>query len=88
MRTTIDLDEALLERLRNAAHAEGVSFKVMLHRVILRGLNEPEPAREHRYEPRTYRLGAVREGYDLVKARWIADDLEDEEILRKMNEGR
>jgi hypothetical protein len=33
-------------------------------------------------------MGPVREGYDLVKARWIADDLEDEEIIRKMNEGR
>jgi hypothetical protein len=89
MRTTIDLDETLLERLRNAAHLEGVSFKAMLHRVILRGLEMvPRPAEEVRYETPTFSMGKVREGVDLVKARWIADDLEDEEIMRKMAEGR
>jgi hypothetical protein len=89
MRTTIDLDETLLERLRNAAHFEGVSFKAMLHRVILRGLDTaPRPAAEVRYETPTFSMGKVREGVDLVKARWIADDLEDEEIMRKMAEGR
>jgi hypothetical protein len=88
MRTTIDLDAVLLERLRDAAHREGVSFKAMLHRVIMRGLEERPALSTSRYVQRTYHMGAVREGYDLVKARWIADDLEDEEILRKMNEGR
>lgn len=88
MRTTIDLDAVLLERLREAAHREGVSFKAMLHRVIMRGLEERPALRTSRYVQRTYRMGAVRRGDDLVKARWIADDLEDEEILRKMKEGR
>ena len=88
MRTTIDLDDALLQRLRDTAHREGVPFKALLHRVILRGLDDDPPAPPNRYEPRSYNLGPVREGFDLVKARWIADDLEDEEIIRKMNEGR
>ncbi len=88
MRTTIDLDDALLQRLRDTAHREGVPFKALLHRVILRGLDEAPSVAPTHYEPRSYNLGPVREGYDLVKARWIADDLEDEEIIRKMNEGR
>lgn len=33
-------------------------------------------------------LGQVREGIDLVKALQLAAALEDEEILRKMAEGR
>lgn len=89
MRTTIDLDAVLLERLRDAAHREGLSFKAMLHRVILRGLDTPvNPSDTPRYETPTYSMGQVREGFDLVKARWIADDLEDEEIVRKLSQGR
>jgi len=88
MRTTIDLDTALLQRLRDTAHREGVPFKALLHRVILRGLDDAPAAPEREYKTRSYSMGAVREGYDLVKARWIADDLEDEEVIRKMNEGR
>ena len=88
MRTTIDLDDALLQRLRDAAHREGVPFKALLHRVILRGLDDAPSAPPKRYLPRSYDLRPVREGFDLVKGRWIADDLEDEEIIRKMNEGR
>ncbi len=88
MRTTIDLDDALLQRLRDKAHREGVPFKALLHRVILRGLDDAPSVRPKRYEPPSYSMGPIREGFDLVKARWIADDLEDEEIIRKMNEGR
>ncbi len=88
MRTTIDLDEALLTRLRDEAHREGVSFRALLHRVILRGLEPEAPVKEVPYVAPSFSMGQVREGFDLVKARWIADDLEDEEIIRKMNEGR
>ena len=88
MRTTIDLDDALLQRLRDTAHRQGVPFKAVLHRVILRGLEDAPVATSKEYKPRSYSMGTVREGYDLVKARWIVDDLEDAEIIRKMNEGR
>ncbi len=87
MRTTIDLDDALLERLRETAHREGVPFKALLHRVILRGLDAPADAQVP-YRTPSISMGQVREGIDLVKARWIADDLEDEEIIRKLAEGR
>jgi hypothetical protein len=40
------------------------------------------------YRTPSISMGQVREGIDLVKARWIADDLEDEEIIRKMADGR
>lgn len=60
----------------------------MLHRVILRGLEPPAATQEARYVAPSFNMGEVREGLDLVKARWIAADLEDEEIVRKMNEGR
>ena len=88
MRTTIDLDGELLRRLREAAERDGVPFKTLLHRVILRGLEPPATEPGPTYTTPTYRFGRVREGVDLVKARWVADALEDEELLRKRAEGR
>ncbi len=88
MRTTIDLDDVLLTRLRDEAHREGVSFRALLHRVILRGLEPGAQVKQVEYKAPSFNMGEVREGFDLVKARWIAADLEDEEIIRKMNEGR
>jgi hypothetical protein len=88
VRTTIDLDESLLARLRDDAHREGVSFRALLHRVILRGL-EPAPAsKEARYVVPSVSMGQVREGINLVKALQLAGDLEDEEIAAKMARGR
>ena len=88
MRTTIDLDESLLTRLRNEAHREGVPFRALLHRVILRGLEAPTAPSETTYKTPSVYMGQVREGVNLVKALQLAAALEDEEIIRKMSEGR
>ncbi|MBU6365658.1 MAG: hypothetical protein KJT01_05555 [Gemmatimonadetes bacterium] len=88
MRTTIDLDGELLRRLREAAARDGVPFKTLLHRVILRGLEPPATEPGPTYATPTFQFGRVREGVDLVKARWVADAMEDEELLRKRAEGR
>jgi hypothetical protein len=51
-------------------------------------MERPAPPAGAVYQTPTFRFGRVREGLDLVKARWIADALEDEELLRKRAEGR
>ena len=88
MRTTIDLDDVLLKRLRDDAHEQGVPFRVLLHRVIQRGLDAGGPSAEKPYRAPTVSLGQVREGVDLVKALQLAATLEDEEIIRKIAERR
>ena len=88
MRTTIDLDDELLRRVREAAARQGLPFKTMLQRVILRGLEPPPASTPPTYRTPTFQFGRVREGIDLDKARWIADALEDDELLRKRTEGR
>ena len=88
MRTTIDLDDSLLARLRKEAHAQGVTFRALLHRVIQRGLDAPAQQSETRYKAPSLSLGQVREGIDLVKARDVAAALEDEEIIRKLAQRR
>ncbi len=88
MRTTIDLDDSLLSRLRDDAHRENISFRAMLHRVLLRGLEPRESGSEAPYAPPSYAMGKVREGIDLVKALQLAGELEDAEVLSKQARGR
>lgn len=84
MRTTIDIDDALLRRLRDVAHAEGIPFRALLHRLLQRGLDEPPPRPTTRYRAPAISLGTVREGLDLAKAHAVVDALSDEEISREM----
>jgi hypothetical protein len=83
MRTTVDLDPDLVQRLRAEAHAEGVSFRVLLNRVVQRGLESGRPRRE-RYTCPVFALGDAMPGVDLDRARRIAADLEDAEVAREM----
>lgn len=85
MRTTIDIDDALLERLRAAAHREGVAFRTILHRVLRRGLAERVAEREPAYVVPSRQMGEVRDDVDLTKALQTADALEDEERVRTMH---
>jgi hypothetical protein len=88
MRTTIDLDDTLLDRLRDAAHREGISFRAMLHRVLLAGLESQKPVASIMYDTPVRSLGRVREGVDLVKALELAAALEDEDVARKLRDHR
>lgn len=89
MRTTIDLDDSLLSRLRDEAHSQGIPFRTLLHRLLQRGLDQgPATVAEVPYRAPSFSLGQVREGVDLVKALELAATLEDEEIIRKMAQRR
>jgi len=88
MRTTIDLDESLLRRLREQALDRGIPFRTLLHRVIQRGLEVADAQAEAPYRMPAAALGKVPEGVNLVKALQLASALEDEEIVRKMAERR
>lgn len=88
MRTTIDLDESVLKRLRDEAHSQGVPFRALLHRVIQRGLEASAEREETAYAAPSHAMGRVREGVDFVKALQLSSALEDEEIIRKLAQRR
>ena len=88
MRTTIDLDDALLKTLRDEAHRQGISFRTLLHRVIHRGMEKPNVRREVAYKAPWHFLGRVREGVDLVKAVSLVSALEDEQAIRALGARR
>jgi len=90
MRTTIDIDDSLLQRLRDDAHRLRIPFRAMLHRVLQRGLEAPErtDGTEATYRTPSVSFGQLREGVDLTKALDLAASLEDEARLAGLNEGR
>jgi hypothetical protein len=82
MRTTITLDQDVAAKLRQVARERGVSFKSALNDAVRSGLSgEPRSARRYRMPVRSMGL---RRGIDLDKALRLAGDLEDAEILRKL----
>jgi hypothetical protein len=83
MRTTVDIEPDLLERLRTEAHRRRVPFKRLLNLVIRQGL-ERESLESEPYECPTFPMGAVRASVDLDKALSVAAALEDEETVQEL----
>lgn len=83
MRTTVDIDQDLLDRVRKQADRAGVSFREELNRVIHRGLRPAALAARERYVVPTFDMG-VLPGVNLDKALALAAAMEDEEIIRKI----
>ena len=81
MRTTVDIQTHLLNRLRDQAHAQGIPFKELLNRVLRRGL-AATPETTGAYACTTFAMGTPHRPLD--KALVLADSLEDEEIARKL----
>jgi len=81
MRTTLTLDDEIAALLKQRARETGRSFKDVVNEVLRSGLMPQQATGD--VEVPTRALG-VRVGVDLVRARHLAADLEDEEILRKL----
>jgi hypothetical protein len=82
IRTTVTLDPDVAEQLKALARQRNVSFKTALNSAVRAGLAaERGGARPFKVEPRPMQL---RPGIDLTHALQLAADLEDEEIIRKL----
>jgi hypothetical protein len=84
MRTTVTLDPDVEAKLKATMRERGVSFKAALNDAVRAGLGAPA-AVSRPYKMQTAPLG-VR--INIVKANQIAGEWEDEEILRKIEEGK
>jgi hypothetical protein len=82
MRTTVTLDPDVAEQLKSAARKRNLPFKVVLNDAVRKGLSAD------RTTSRPYKLPSrpmyLKPGIDLTKAHQMAADLEDEEIIRKL----
>lgn len=87
MRTTVTLDPDVAAKLKETAREAGISFKEALNTSVRRGLERGAA------KPRPYRLPpgqplGAKPGVNLDKALQLAGELEDAEIIRKMQLGK
>ena len=89
MRTTLTIHDHIARDLKELAHRTGKPFKVVVNEALEAGLmaggtrRKPQP-----YKVRPAALGRVRADFDLDKALAIADSLEDEGILQKIEQNK
>ncbi len=82
MRTTVDINADLLERLRQQANELGIPFKDALNQAITRGLTSPRSAPRTPYKMPTFPLG-LEESLDIARINQILADEDTESFMRK-----
>jgi hypothetical protein len=82
MRTTVTLDPDVEAKLRATMRERGVSFKAALNDAVRSGLATGVQPRK-RFRVQSKPMG-VRPGVNLDKALRLAGEMEDAEILRKL----
>jgi hypothetical protein len=82
MRTTVTLDEDVAAKLRQASRERGVSFKAALNDAVRAGLAAGAPP-SRSFKVHAQPLG-IRPGVNIDKALGLAGEIEDAEILRKL----
>ena len=84
MRTTLTIEDALLKRLKAAAVEQGISLREFIDRTLRLGLQRSHPTeRKTPYRCPTFSMGAAAVP-SLDKALALSSNLEDDEILRKL----
>jgi hypothetical protein len=83
MRTTLDLDPDVDARLRALARERRVPLRVVINDALRAGLHPAGTGDAPPYVLPSRRLG-LRPGVAVDKALALASELEDEEILRKL----
>lgn len=83
MRTTITLDADVDAELRRLARERGITFKEAVNLSLRAGLGGRSAGKARRYRVPARPMG-LRAGVDLDKALRMAGDLEDAEIVRKL----
>jgi hypothetical protein len=83
MRTTINIDDHVLDRAKKVAKRSRLSVRETVNRALSLGLDRLDPRpRTEKYRCTTYRMG-FPPALNLDKALQIAAFIEDEETLRK-----
>ncbi len=84
MRTTLTIEESIMQRLKEEAHKSGLPLKQIVNTTLEIGLRNLHKSNERQpYRLKTYAMG-VPQGVDLDKALQMAMVLEDDEITRKL----
>jgi hypothetical protein len=87
MRTTVRIDDDLLRDLKRRAQKEKTSLTSVVNQAIRNGLKASETTirAPRRFRQKTFSMGPPL--VDLTKALALAAELEDEELIRRMDHG-
>jgi hypothetical protein len=83
MRTTLTIDDDVAALLQQAVRETGRSFKEVVNEALRAGLTAPADLGPIDVDFPTYDL-QLRPGLDLLRAGQLAAELEDEELVRKL----
>ncbi|MDA0791953.1 MAG: DUF2191 domain-containing protein [Proteobacteria bacterium] len=84
MRTTLTIDDALDRQLKDIARQTDKSYKQVINETLRKGLAVPAyPTKKYKLKPSS--LGEPDPRYDLSKSLQLADQIEDEELVLKLN---
>ncbi len=84
MRTTVTLEPDVEALIREAMRDQGIGFKQAVNQAIRAGL---APRRRRPFRQRTYAMG-LRPGIPYEKALRLAAELENEELVHKLQVGK
>lgn len=85
MRTTVNIRDSLLDRLKAAAERSGESLTEIVNRTLEVGLDRVAPSNRTVF-PVLPSFSMGEPTFNLDKASRLAAELEDEEILRKLRQ--
>lgn len=84
MRTTLTIDDRIVKALKDLAHRSNRPFKEVVNETLRAGLSAKEERKAKPYVVRPASLGGPLPGINLDKALALADAIEDQEIVAKM----
>ena len=85
MRTTLTIEDSLAKELKEAAHKSGKSFKEVVNEALRAGLRAKKNSSKAKpYRVKSCSMGGPNRGINLDKALRLADEIENEEIARKV----
>ncbi|MEW6435074.1 MAG: ribbon-helix-helix protein, CopG family [Myxococcota bacterium] len=83
MRTTLTLDDDLMERLKEEAHRRRIPFRDVVNEALRRGLGRGAVPRPGKVKIRTWDA-KLRSGFDPNGFNRLVDELEDEGLVSKL----
>jgi uncharacterized protein (DUF924 family) len=86
MRTTVTLEPDVQNLLKQAMHDTDASFKQVVNDAIRKGLRPAAAGARRPFVQTTFDSG--RQLVDLTKANALADELEDQDLVAKLQDGR
>lgn len=87
MRTTLTIDDDVMVQLKQEARRRRMSLRDVVNDLLRRGLSGATEAKRKPFQVKVYD-SRLRPGFDPTGFNKLADELEDDALVAKLNQGR